>query len=204
MRRWKWLVPLLLALTLVWGFALQQAVTTLECGASLVRGGSLHTGAVLKQRYLVECYGSDGELKWAETIDNLVVTEGLNKYLDATLKTGLSSPAWYVFLKGSGTVQASDTMSSHPNWNELTPYSNATRPQWNPGTISNGSVDNSGSKAQFNINASSTIYGAGMCDDDTKGGTSGTLLGAGDFSSSRSVESGDTLNVTITCSLTAS
>ncbi|MEO0080306.1 MAG: hypothetical protein ABIK44_06490 [candidate division WOR-3 bacterium] len=159
---------------------------------------------VAKNTFKVECYGRDGRLKWVEEFDNLVVTAGLNKYLDATLKTGLSSPAWYVGLKGSGTPAASDTMSSHPTWSELTPYSNATRPAWTPGTISNGSVDNSANKAQFNINASATIYGAFMTDNDTKGGTSGTLLGVGDFSTARSVESGDTLNVTITCTQSAS
>jgi hypothetical protein len=41
-------------------------------------------------------------------------------------------------------------------------------------------------------------------DYDSHTGTSGTLLGAGDFSSSRAVENGDTLNVTVTCSMTSS
>ena len=50
----------------------------------------------IKQRYTAECYGPDGVLKWSDTFDNLVTTEGLNKYLDATLKTGLTTPAWYV------------------------------------------------------------------------------------------------------------
>jgi hypothetical protein len=35
-------------------------------------------------------------------------------------------------------------------------------------------------------------------------GTSGTLLGAGDFSASRAVEIGDTLSVTVTCTQTSS
>lgn len=154
-------------------------------------------------RYRVECYGADGRLKWVDGFENLVVTAGLNKYLDATLKTGLTTPAWYVGLKGTGTAVAGDTMASHAGWSEITPYSDANRPTWTAGTISAGSVDNSASKAVFNINATSTVFGCFMADNNTKAGTTGTLLGAGDFSASRAVVSGDTLNVTVTCSATA-
>ena len=157
----------------------------------------------VKQIYTVECYGKNGALKWADWFENLVVTAGRDKYLDATLKTGLATPAWYVGLKGTGTVVAADTMASHAGWAELTPYSNATRPAFTAGTISGGSVDNSASKAVFNINSPSTIFGAFMADNSTKGGTTGTLLGAGDFTASRAVENGDTLNVQVTCSISA-
>ena len=152
----------------------------------------------IHQHYRVECFDKDGRQKWVEEFENLVVTAGLNKYLDATLKTGLASPAWYVGLKGSGSVVAGDTLASHAGWSEITPYS-GNRPAWTPGTISSGSVDNSASKAVFNINADTTVYGAFLASVNT--GTSGTLLGGGDFSSSRAVLNGDTLNVTITCSL---
>lgn len=207
-----------------------------------------------------------------------VTTAGLNKYLDATLKTGLTTPAWYVFIikavasdgaitsgaavltsasnpfasgdvgrniivRGAGTAgadlyttiasytnagsvtltanagttvssaqfafecRAADTMSSHASFVEDTDYSNANRPTWTPGTIASGSVDNSASPAPFSMNPASTIYifGAGLCDNNTKGGTTGTLMGAGVNSSglARQISSGDSLNVTITPSLTA-
>jgi hypothetical protein len=164
----------------------------------------MHLALLVKHRYLVECFGADGKRKWSEEFDNLVVTAGRNKYLDATLKTGLASPAWYVGLKGSGSVVAGDTMASHSGWTELVPYSNANRPTWTPGSIASGSVDNSASKAAFSINASATVVGCFMADNNTKSGTSGTLFGGGDFGTSRGVESGDTLNVTVTCSLTSS
>ncbi len=157
----------------------------------------------VSHRYYVECFDSMGRLKWVDGFENLVVTVGLNKYLDATLKTGLAAPAWYVGLKGTGTVVAGDTMSSHAGWAEITPYSNGTRPAFTPGVISGGSVDNSAAKAVFNINANTTVYGALMADDSTKGGATGTLLGAGDFGTARAVQSGDTLNVQVTCTITA-
>jgi hypothetical protein len=161
-------------------------------------------GLKINQHYKVECIGKDGKLKWVEEFDNLVVTAGRDKYLDATLKTGLASPAWYVGLKDTGTPVAADTMASHASWATITPYSNATDPAWTPGSISAGSVDNSASKAVFNINATDDIYGAFMKDNSTKGGSTGILLGAGDFGAARSVVSGDTLNVTVTCSISAS
>jgi len=157
----------------------------------------------MSTKYLVECRDKHGNLKWVEEFGNLVVTAGLNKLLDATIKTGLASPAWYVGLKGTGSPAAGDTMGSHAGWSEIAPYSDANRPTFTPGTISGGSVDNSASKATFNINATATVYGCFLADDDTKSGTSGTLYGAGDFTASRSVVDGDTLNVTVTLSAAA-
>lgn len=137
-------------------------------------------------------------LRWTDSFWNIVVTVGLNKLLDATFKTGLTSPAWYVGLKGTGTMLAADTMASHAGWAEIVPYSDSTRPAFTPGSISAGAVDNSASKAVFNINSGSTVYGCFLVDNNTKSGTTGTLYGGGDFGSSRAVINGDTLNVTVT------
>ena len=136
-------------------------------------------------------------------MENLVTTEGLNRYLDATLKTGFASPTWYVGLKNTGTPVAGDVMNSHGSWTENVTYSDATRPAFTPGTIASGSVDNSASKAVFNINGTTTIFGAFMTTVNTKSGTTGVLLGVGDFASSRAVINGDILNVTITCTITS-
>jgi len=50
----------------------------------------------------------------------------------------------------------------------------------------------------FTINGTATVAGAFITSSNTKSGTTGTLYGAVDFSSSRSVISGDTLTVTVT------
>jgi hypothetical protein len=152
--------------------------------------------------YDVECYDWRGRLKWRDGFWNIVVTTGLNKLLDATFKNGLTTPAWYVGLKGTGSMVAGDTMASHSGWAEITPYSDTNRPTYTPGSISGGAVDNSGSKAVFNINATSTVYGCFLVDNNTKGGTTGTLYGGGDFGASRAVVNGDTLNVTVTLTQT--
>jgi hypothetical protein len=156
----------------------------------------------IAQHYYLECYGADGKLKWKEDFENLVVTAGRNHYLDATLKTGSVSPLWYVGLKNVTAETAADTMASKP-WTEITAYSQATRPQWVPGTVASGSVDNVASKAVFTINAPTTIYGAFLVNNNTKGGTTGILLGAGNFTPERPVIIGDILNVTVVCSATS-
>lgn len=172
--------------------------------------GNLIARVLSSTRYKVECFRprfiefkGRKELAemvkiWEEEFKNIVVTAGLNKLLDATFKTGLTSPAWYVGFKGSGTMIAADTMASHSGWAELVPYSDSTRPAFTPGSISSGAVDNSASKAVFNINTSSTIYGCFLADNSTKSGTTGTLYGGGDFGASRSVVNGDVLNITVT------
>ena len=143
-------------------------------------------------------------LAYRESFPNLVVTTGLNKLLDATLKTGLASPAWYIGLvdnAGFSAYAAGDTMNPHSGWTESTAYSNANRPTFTPGSVAAGSVDNSASKGVFNINATATIRGSFLTDNNTKGGTTGTLYGEGDYAASRSVVSGDTLNVQITATV---
>jgi len=177
--------------------------TTHAADAIVEMSSAEHMGQRISHIYHVECYGPDGVLKWEDTYHNLVTTAGLNKYLDATLKTGLTSPTWFVGLitgPGAGnTYLAADTMSSHAGWTENVTYSNGTRPAWTPGTISSGSVDNSASKAIFNVNGTVTCAGSIMVDNSTKGGSTGTLLGEGNFTAGdRLVQSGDTLNVTVT------
>ena len=155
------------------------------------------------QLYKVECYDQNGQLKWEDGFENIVVTTGRNQYLDATLKTGSAFPTWFLGLKDSVAAVAADTIASHAGWAELVPYSNATRPAFTPGTIAAGSVDNSVSKAVFTLNATATVGGAFLVNNATKLGTTGILLGAGEFAQARSVLSGDTLNVTVTCSITS-
>lgn len=140
---------------------------------------------------------------WRTEFKNLVVTAGLNHYLESTLRTGIT-PAWYGLLKDTGTVVTGDTLSSHGGWTENQTYSNANRPTWTPnGAASAGSISNSNSPMAFAINGTTTIYGAGLCNNATKASTTGVLLAAGDFSGSQAVQNGDTLNVTCTCSMTA-
>jgi hypothetical protein len=185
---------------------LEKLRSVLGIGGELAKVNELAHTVTIEHHYHVECRDKDGNLKWEEEFTNLVVTTGLNKYLDATLKTGLASPSWFVGLitgPGAGnTYVIADTMTSHAGWAESSAYSNATRPAFTPGAIAAGSVDNSAAKASFTINATATIAGSFMADNSTKGGSTGTLLGEGNFTGGdRAVVNGDTLNVTITATI---
>lgn len=166
--------------------------------ANLIRRAFIRYALRMHTQFYVECVGADGKVKWVEDIHNIVVNAGLNDLLDKYFKGSTYTAAFYVGLKDTGTPAAGDTMSSHASWATITPYSDATDPALTLGTVSGQSVDNSANKAQFNINATDTVYGAFVKTDNTKGGTAGTLYGVADFSGARSVENGDTLNVTVT------
>lgn len=164
---------------------------------------NVHTNISISQLYKVECFDQEGNLKWKDGFENLVVTAGRNHYLDATLKTGVASPLWYVGLKNAVAAVAGDTMAAN-GFTELVPYTEANRPTYTTGTIAAGSVDNASAKAEFNINGTATIGGAFLVNNNTKGGTTGILLGAGEFGTARDVIDGDILRVTVTCSITSS
>jgi hypothetical protein len=152
----------------------------------------------IKNIWTINCYDSDENLKWSETKKNLVTTEGLNHILSSTFDGGTQITAWYVGLKNAGSVAAGDTMASHAGWTEDVNYSQSVRQTLTLGTAASGSIDNTASKATYSINATSTIAGAFITSNNTKSGTTGTLYGVVDFSSARSVISGDTLEVTVT------
>jgi hypothetical protein len=158
--------------------------------------------------YVVECYDKDGNLKWVAESDNLVVNAGLQYTAGAALTGTTPITTWYLGLYGaaaSNNPAATDTMSSHAGWTEVTAYSEATRPQAQFAAATNANpsvVTNSANKAVFTVNATTTVGGAFLTSSNTKGGTTGTLFSAADFQSpgDRAVVSGDLLNVTYTYS----
>jgi hypothetical protein len=171
----------------------------------ITRPGGEFSVAAPRFIYNVKCFNEDGKLAWVEDFENLVTTQGKNNLLDVYFKGGTASTTWYVALYNSGTPVVGDTYATHAGYVEDSNYSNANRPTLTLGTISGASVDNSGSVAAFNMNATTTIVGAAVVNKNTKGDTAaagGILYSAGAFGASRSVVNGDTLNVTITLSFT--
>lgn len=148
-----------------------------------------------KLTYKFECFDKNGNLKWEETIENLVTTEGKNDIIDKYFKGSAYTAAWFLGLKGSGSAAAGDTLASHAGWTESTPYS-GNRPAITFGTTSAGS--NTATAVAYTINATATVAGAFVASVNT--GTSGKLYSASDFAVARGVASGDTLNVTLTVS----
>jgi hypothetical protein len=149
--------------------------------------------------YHVECVGSDGVVKWTEEYKNLVTTVGKTDIIDKYFKASAYTAGWFLGLKGTGTAVVGDTLASHAGWTEATPYT-GNRLAITFGTTSGGS--NTATAVSYNITLAgpTTVAGAFVCSVNT--GTSGTLYSAGDFAVSRSVVSGDILNVTLTVSAT--
>jgi hypothetical protein len=185
-----------------------------ECtDASVVRGTGLDEQADAHGRYEIECLGSDGKLKWRETIDNVVATVGKNLALDSFLAgaaytvtgpfMGLISSVSY------SAVSAADTMTSHAGWLEAG-GTNAPTYSGNRRTAVWAAAA-SGAKAvspalSFAITSSGTVKGAFLCYGsgavNTKDNTGGVLWSAGTFSTGdKAVVNGDTLNVNYSTSL---
>ena len=152
------------------------------------------------QRFHVQCFDQFGRLKWEDYTRNLVMNVGLDEFLQRIWKSSAFTAADFIGLTDdTPTIVAADTMASHAGWIEAQGYTEAVREAFTPGTVASQSVDNSASKASFSINATDTIGGIFATDSNTKGGTTGILLGAAAFSGGdKAVANLDTLNVTVT------
>lgn len=173
--------------------------------ASMIAGAKFDNSMEIHGRYIVECLDNDGNIKWSDTIDNLITTVGRNDMLDRYLSgSSWSTGTVLMGLKGTGTPVAGDTMASHASWSELNiSASSGARQSVTLGSASSGSKGTSSAVA-FSITGSGTVAGVFIVigGNATNNNTTGVLFSVGDFASSRSVVNGDTLNVTYTASLT--
>jgi hypothetical protein len=160
--------------------------------------------------FTITCYSSDGQEKWVDIAQNLVVNTGLqdmnNKYFSGSGYTA----AWYIGLvnntSASTTFSGGDTLASHAGWDENSSYSgNRKAATFGAATLADPSnINNASSTASFTMTANATISGAFLTNVAT--GTSGLLFSVSDFQTpgDRTVVSGDVLNVTYSFNLDAS
>lgn len=138
----------------------------------------------------------EGDLVWLVERYNLIPDAGLATFLGGTLVAALGSYNWYMGLvdnAGFSTYDSSDTaaqIGGSNGWTEWQSYSEPTRQQFTPGTVTFGGgsaqVDNTASQPNFTMTAAGTIRGVFVASDSTKGGTSGTLLSEVDFTAGSS------------------
>lgn len=150
----------------------------------------------------IECFDKNGNKKWLEKTHNRVVNEGLTHILDVVFHVQTPVSSWYVApFYDNDVVAATSTYTTH-TFSEFAEYSQTSRPAWVEAASSGQSITNSANKATFSISGASTLYGAVLVSGATKSdvASGNTLMCGVQFSSSRAVESGDTLQVTYTIS----
>jgi len=164
--------------------------------------------------YHVECRDKDGNLKWEETIPNLVVAVGKQLMFDSFLSTSgtYSTVGPFIGLIDGSTTptfSAADTMASHAGWTEFVNYTTGGNPV--RGTASFAAATSTGvSPANVTSKTASaityTITGIGGTVGgcflvtgtgavSTQNSTAGTLYSAGAFGTFKVTTAGDTVAV---------
>lgn len=148
----------------------------------------------------ITCVGPNGEVRWAERVENLVTTPGKADSLNKYFKGSFYTAQWYLALKGAGAPNSDDTLASHPSWSEVTPYT-GTRPLL---VFTANAVENAGAgtavltsdvkTVSITTVGPTTVAGVGLT--NAVSGTSGVLWNVADFAASRSVYAGDELRIT--------
>ena len=191
-----------------------SAVATMQTSAA----GSEVLG--MEGSYHVVCRDSQGNIKWEEDIENLIVAVGKQLMLDTLLKGAsysVTGPFLGLISGSSNTFAATDTLTSHPGWNEFTNYTvggSAVRgtavfaSSTSSGTSPSNVTTSSASSITYTITgAGGTVGGCflvlGSGASSTQGSSTGTLYSAGAFSVPKTTTAGDTVSVTYNTTATS-
>lgn len=176
-------------------------------GASVCKGGNVAESAHASGIYTATLYDKDGNVKWEDTIENLVTTVGGNFALDTVLGGSAYTAAVVMGLKGTGTAVIGDTQASHASWSEVgganAPAYSGTRktPAF---SAASGKSKATSAAVSFTFTSGGTVAGCfiNLAGSSAIDNTTGTLYSAGDFSGgSKTVAATDVLNVTYTASI---
>jgi len=188
-------------------------------GDAQVLRSSCHNEVLkLKGKYTAKCFDKDGNLKWEDTIDNVVTDVGANQLLDSAFGSGPIAGPYLGLISSVGystPPAVGNTMSSHSGWNEAgngvnypnwsTPASNArgtvtfaaaaTRAKALSSAISFVIATNGGT-----VKGCFIVFGTGAV--STNNSTAGVLYSAGLFTGGdKAVGIGDTLQVSYSTSV---
>lgn len=157
--------------------------------------GLLIHGSILAQgHYFESVNGKDERIH-----KNLIPAEGIDFILNVALGAVAKAAAFYLApFAGAVTPAANWTAANFAATaseivSQTEGFSGVIRPTWTPTAASGGNIDNLTAKAQFTIITASSlnINGAALLTSNARGGTSGTLLSATKFASTRVVYNGD-------------
>jgi hypothetical protein len=192
------------------------AVATLQANATIPEGMGV------EGFYHVECRDKDGNLKWEETVPNLVVAVGKQLMLDTLLRTSGTYTTVGPFLgltKVSLTPAATDTMTTLVTTNaaEFTNYTvggSAVRgtavfaASSSSGSTPSNVTTSTATAITYTITgAGGTVYGCflvtGSGAVSTQSSTAGTLYSEGNFTTAKTTTAGDTVSVTYSTTATS-
>jgi len=129
---------------------------------------------------------------------NLVVNEGLDYMLKAAVGETAGIANWYIALfTGDVTVIATWTAASFTAAStEWTAYDEAARVAWTKSLVASQGTDSFSNKASFTSSSDGQIVrGAAMLSASAKSSVSGTLLASSRFSSDKTLDTGEILDV---------
>lgn len=165
----------------------------------------LPVGFSINAQWHTVCRRVDGTIFDVEDGSNLIVDEQLDAILDEVWRNQAQATAWYCGLTtGTTTPAAGDAMASHAGWTEWQTYSEGARQTWSPGAASSQSITNSTAMTFTSSGASQAVDGGFVSDSSTKGGTTGRLSNVKAFASTKTLDSSETIDVTVTISASSS
>lgn len=190
-----------------------HAVATMQANATVPEGMGI------EGFYEVVCRDADGNIKWDEKFPNLVVAVGKQLLLD-TLLRGSAYTVVGPFLgltNASLTPAATDTMTTLVGGSkEFTSYTvggsgvrgtAAFAASTSSGSTPSNVTTSTATAIVYTMTGSGTVYGCflvtGTGAVSTFSNTSGTLYSEGNFTSSKTVTSGDTVTVTYSTTATS-
>jgi hypothetical protein len=164
------------------------------CSASVKANRAETSGLIFSGWVKTVCRDKDGNVKWVDEGPNHVVDDGINWIFD----NDIAAATLYVGLLGSSPSTATTWDMTNASGAEAAGYDEANRVTWGQ-TLSSKTLTNS-TAADFTMDGvDTTIGGAFITTDNTKDGSSGTLIAAKAFTGgNKTVADNDTLSVTYT------
>lgn len=154
---------------------------------------------IIKPKWIFEARDNKGRIMWRGDGKNLIMNQGANYLLNAAMVNATQSPGWFIGLTtGSPVPSLTDTLSAH-GWTEQQGYTEAARQGWNIQSSTARALTNTASKAVFTANADGVVVGgAFLCDNSTKGGSSGNLFGcAANPAGNQTLDTGNTVTILV-------
>lgn len=165
--------------------------------------------AQVQGQYKVTIRDSKGNIKYEDIAANKVTSVGIQHTLDVVLRNQTQTAQWSVGLYQNNltpaiTMTSSDigTTAGVSVIEEFTSYTEAARQAYNPTAATLTNISNATQRAVFTCNGAATVYGMFLANNSTKAASTGLLFSVGSFATAATVQSGDTIEVTYTLTLT--